>query len=200
MACSIKLAASSKWRLGAYRGGILLTVMALALALGGCGGMSRNESPASVEERGTPRDPVATSPVPAAPVQGAPTPEIAAYRPPAVPEYRRPEPNRAVAALTRRADAQQQAGDLGGAAASLERALRIAPEDAALWSRLAALRLDQREFASVQQLAAKSNALAAARDDELKARNWRLIADARRGLGDETGARSADRRADELDR
>jgi tetratricopeptide (TPR) repeat protein len=164
------------------------------LVLGGCGGMSRNDAPAAVEERATPRDVVVSS-THEAPAPAAKVPEIAAYRPPAAPQYRRPEPNRAVATLMRRADDQQSAGDFGAAAVSLERALRIAPDDAALWSRLAALRLEQREYASVQQLAAKSNALAAPQDTELKARNWRLIADARRALGDDAGARSADQHA-----
>jgi hypothetical protein len=99
----------------------------------------------------------------------------------------------------RRAEDQQKGGDLAAAGVSLERALRIAPGDAELWSRLAALRLEQRQFATVSQLAAKSNALAAAGDAVLKARNWRLIADARRALGDDRGAREAQRRADSFE-
>ena len=200
MGCSINLVAVAARVTGVRKAAALLILV--ALLLGGCSGMGRQGTPATVEDRGAPREPAATSTEPAAPAPAAParTPEIAAYRPPATPEYRRPEPNRAVAVLIRRADEQQRGGDLGGAAASLERALRITPEDAALWSRLAALRLEQRQYASVAQLAAKSNALASAQDSELMARNWRLIADARRGLGDDPGARSADSRAAELDR
>jgi tetratricopeptide (TPR) repeat protein len=160
--------------------------------------MSRHDAPATVEERARPPEPAAAVKR-EAPAPAAKGPEVAAYRPPAAPQYRRPEPNRAVATLVRRAEDQQAAGDLGAAAVSLERALRIAPDDAALWSRLAAVRLERREYASVQQLAAKSNALAAPRDTVLQARNWRLIAAARRALGDDTGARSAEQSAAELD-
>ena len=200
MACSTSLATSATHP-GRCEPIVLLLVI-VALVLGGCGGMSRNDRPATVEDRsqpGTSTTPtVRTAPSPAT-TPAAKAPEIAAYRPPAAPQYRRPEPNRAVASLVRRADDQERAGDHAAAAVSLERALRIAPDDAALWSRLAALRLEQQQYGSVQQLAAKSNALAAVQDADLKARNWRLIADARRALGDDTGASDAERRAAELE-
>ena len=158
---------------------------ACAAVLAACGGLSRSERPAQVEER-------------ASEVR-APTPEsgaqVAAYRPPAPPRVARPVPNRAVGVLMRRADDQRRAGDLDAATVSLERALRIAPDDAVLWHRLAAVRMAQQRHDLVVQLAAKSNALAAAGDLELRGDNWRLIAQARRALGDAAGARDAERRA-----
>jgi tetratricopeptide (TPR) repeat protein len=157
----------------------------LGLGLGGCGGFSRTDRPASVEERGQ-------VPPPAASSRG---PQIAAYTPPAAPQYSRPEPNRAVAVLVRRADDQRRAGDLEAAAASLERALRISPEDADLWHRLAEVRLGQGDYPMVSQLAAKSNALSSPADGALRSANWRLIARARRAMGDTDGARSAEIRA-----
>ena len=51
--------------------------------------------------------------------------------------------NPAVVSLEATALDQHQSGDLELAAASLERALRIAPDDAELWLSLAKVRLDQ---------------------------------------------------------
>ena len=63
--------------------------------------------------------------------------QIAAYSPPAEPQIARAQPDRAVAVLLRRAEDQQRSGDLDAATVSLERALRITPDDALLWQRLA---------------------------------------------------------------
>lgn len=162
-----------------------------ALALSACGGMSRNDSPAAVEERGAVPPLVEEGGAQAA-GGGA---QVAAYTPPAQPRYARPEPNRAVSVLVRRADDQRLAGDLDGATVSLERALRIAPEDAVLWHELAKVRLAQQRHDLVVQMAAKSNALASPDDSALRSSNWRLIAQSRRALGDAAGAREAERRA-----
>ena len=125
--------------------------------------------------------------------------QIAAYTPPAQPQIARPQPKRAVTVLMRRADDQRNNGDLDGASASLERALRIAPEDAVLWHELAEVRMAQQQHYRVVQLAAKSNALASPHDAALRSSNWRLIAKARRAQGDVSGARDAERRASSLD-
>jgi hypothetical protein len=103
----------------------------------------------------------------------------------------------AVVSLVARADDQMQAGDLGAAAASLERALRIDARNARLWSRLAAVRLEQGDFWQAAGLAAKSNSLAGD-NPVLQAYNWRLIARARRGEDDLAGAREAEEMADSL--
>lgn len=167
-----------------YRFTRALLLAGVALTLSACGGMSRTERPADVEERGASRLPPSDSDT-----------QIAAYTPPAQPRTARPEPKRAVAVLMRRADDQRRGGDLDGATVSLERALRIAPEDALLWHELAQVRMAQQRHALVVQLAAKSNALAAPGDAGLRSSNWRLIAQSRRALGDAAGARDAERRA-----
>lgn len=159
-----------------------------AMLLGACGGLSRTGPPAGVEER---------SPPPAATQRGSDT-QIAAYTPPAAPRYVRAQPKRAVASLMRRSDEQQRAGDFDSATVSLERALRIAPDDAVLWQRLAEVRAAQQRHDLVVQMAAKSNALADPADRTLRSRNWDLIAGARRALGDSRGAREAAERAARL--
>ena len=172
-----------------YRARLRIGAMSvLALMLAACGGMGRVAGPAMVEER-------TTAPRPA--VAGDDEVRIAAYTPPAVPQVARPQPSRAVSLLQQRAADQRASGDLDGAVASLERALRIAPEDPLLWHELAAVRLDQGQYGRAEQLAAKSNALAAAGDQRLRGANWQLIAKARRVQGDAAGARDAERRADQ---
>ncbi len=103
----------------------------------------------------------------------------------------------AVLALLDTARNQGSTGNLDGAAASLERALRIEPRNARLWSELAAVRLQQQQAQQAEQLAAKSNALAP-RDTLLQQSNWRIIAEARRLRGDAGGARAAEQRVREL--
>lgn len=51
-------------------------------------------------------------------------------------------------------------GQLEAAAQTLERGLRITPKDATLWSRLAAIRLQQKQYDQAQAMAQKSNTLA----------------------------------------
>jgi len=96
-----------------------------------------------------------------------------------------------------RADAA--AGRLSTAAAALERALRIEPRNPRLWQELARVRLQQRQFAQAESVAARSNSWAGA-DNTLRADNWRLIAEAREGRGDTAGARAARESADKLSR
>lgn len=118
-----------------------------------------------------------------------------------VPDEGRPAAQRpgsgAVLALRQDAERQSSVGRLDRAAALLERALRIEPRDAELWHRLARIRLQQERLHLAESLALKSNSLAGA-DRALQARNWRLIAHARRAAGDVEGAGHAERRASEL--
>ncbi|MDZ7788096.1 MAG: SPOR domain-containing protein [Halofilum sp. (in: g-proteobacteria)] len=105
--------------------------------------------------------------------------------------------NRAVAMLWDQAEEARRQNRTGDAIEALERALRVAPEDPVLWSRLAEMRFRQRDFAVAENLAAKSNALAGDRR-LLRYRNWVLIAEARRQRGDEEGAREAREKAEGL--
>lgn len=105
--------------------------------------------------------------------------------------------NRAVAMLWDQAQEARRGNRIGEAIEALERALRIAPEDPVLWSRLAEMRFRQQDFAVAENLAAKSNALAGERR-LLRYRNWLLIAEARKRRGDEKGAREAREKAEGL--
>ena len=103
----------------------------------------------------------------------------------------------AVVALLDRADAYHQAGNIGAEAATVERALRIDPNNGRLWNRLAAIRLDQGQPRQAEQLALKANALSRG-DTRLQAQNWRLVAKARWSMNDSAGARLAEKKARQL--
>ncbi|MDD3448552.1 MAG: tetratricopeptide repeat protein [Gammaproteobacteria bacterium] len=123
---------------------------------------------------------------------------------PAAAPAARPEPapagpaSPAVVALLETAREQQNADRLAEAAASLERAVRIEPRNARVWYELATVRFRQGQLQQAEQLARKSDALAGP-DNTLRARNWRLIALVRMKLGDNAGAVSARRQAEELE-
>ena len=122
----------------------------------------------------------------AAPEQ-QPTPEAP---PPVVPAPAPHKENVAIAGLMDSARSDAASGNLAGAAASLERALRIEPRNPRLWHELARVRLKQGQFAQAESVAARSNSWAGD-DRSLRAENWRLIAESRRARGDNDGAQAA---------
>lgn len=202
-------------------------VMVLAMATGCAVGPRRAGEAAPVEDRGPGAGTAKAVPVPPPPptVEVRPlVPEPAIVTRPAAPDTGSAAPpldapgaagdrpadasatrwaarasNPAVVALLDHAGQYATAGELERAAASLERALRIEPQNAGLWHDLAALRLEQRQYGQAESLAAKSNALAAG-DDRLRALNWRLIAQARRSRGAAEAADAAEAQAMVLER
>jgi tetratricopeptide (TPR) repeat protein len=127
-----------------------------------------------------------------APEPAAPSRDQALDQPAARPPAGAQPP--AVVALLEHAEHQANAGDLEAAAVTLERAIRIDARNPVLWHHLASVRLAEGEAAQAEQLAAKSNSLAPG-NRALQARNWQLIAEARRSQGDAQGARAAEQRA-----
>lgn len=102
--------------------------------------------------------------------------------------------NGAVLDLLDTAKSEMAQGRFEPAGASLERALRIEPQNAVLWAELAQVRLQQGQMEQAANLATKSNALAGA-NRALRAQNWRLIAQVRMQRGDSAGAEDALRKA-----
>lgn len=103
--------------------------------------------------------------------------------------------NAAIVAMWERAEAARLTGDLDGAIAQLERAIRIDPTDPVVWSRMAELRLEQGNYVASENIATKSNQLNAGEKTVLEYRNWLIISQARRANGDLTGAQEAQARA-----
>ncbi|RNE89384.1 tetratricopeptide repeat protein [Marichromatium sp. AB32] len=164
---------------------------------------SPTPTPAPVEQR--PSAPSVRSNAPAAITPPPPeTPRTAAVSTPQqAPAQPAPAPASSVSApdlpaaaeaLARQAERQRQSGDYAGAAASLERSLRIAPKQAYLWNRLARVRLEQGQTGQAGNLASRSNNLAG-EDAAVRRDNWLIIADVRRRAGDAAGASEAERRA-----
>ncbi len=100
-----------------------------------------------------------------------------------------------VVALVETAEREAAAGALENAAAALERALAIDPQNPSLWYRLGELRLDQGQPEQAIQMASKAATLAGD-DAALRRSSWLLIAHGHRALGDEASAQDALRRAD----
>jgi tetratricopeptide (TPR) repeat protein len=89
----------------------------------------------------------------------------------------------AVLALLDSADQEKQVGQMDHAAATLERALRLEPKNALLWSRLAEIRLLEKNWQQAYVLANKSNSLAQG-NRSLRRQNWQIIEQAKFALGD----------------
>jgi tetratricopeptide (TPR) repeat protein len=97
-------------------------------------------------------------------------------------------------ALVAQAQRQAAGGDYGAAAATLERALRIEPDNPLLWIELGRVRLGENNAAQADSLGRKAVTLATG-DPLAQASAWRLIADSARARGRNADAYDADRRA-----
>jgi len=163
--------------------------VALALALAGCA------TPVPAPPQSAPGRATAEQ---AGSAQPAPTPAPAApgERPPApVPKPFHLGP--AATALIAQAQHQAASGDYGTAAATLERAVRIEPDNPLVWIELGRLHLAEGNPAQADALGHKALALATV-DPAAQASAWRLIADALRARGRNADAYEADRRAQSL--
>jgi hypothetical protein len=181
----------------------LVGVAITLVQLSGCASQQQVRGPEPIQEQHTtgptpPRQPPSTAEQrhetaaparpPAAPPPVSPQPRGSAPTPP---------PSAAVVALLDTAEQRARAGNLDNAAAVLERALRLEPQNALLWHRLATVRLQQGQFAQAASLAAKSNTLAG-NNRQLQASNWDTIAQAQEQLGAAAAARAAREKAREL--
>jgi len=144
--------------------------LVLLLLAQGCVTTGERAEPAPVSDAGA-KPPPAESPM-----EQSPQVEVYAYRAPQQSVF---QPSRPVLALVDKAEEHKSAGDLNGAAAALERALRIEPRNPHLLNKLAWVRLDQGRFDQAQSLAAKSSALAGD-SPALQQDNQRVIFEARK--------------------
>ena len=187
---------------------ILLTISAGFLLSSGC--TTNAATRAKVEDR-TLNDPNHGSTVITSPAEDAkitsPTVRATPYVTPPAPQpspeqhsssnHSSSKANVAVTSLVNSAENSIKHGDYRSASATIERALRHDPKNADLWHRLAQVRLRQSEYAQVESLSLKSNALSNG-NKPLMARNWSLISKARRFRGDGVGADEAEVNAYQL--
>jgi tetratricopeptide (TPR) repeat protein len=129
-----------------------------------------------------------------------PEPERAIATPPAPvlsPAPREQRPKRPPAtlspasrALVSQAQTQRRKGDLPGASVTLDRALRIEPNNPLLWIEMGRLRMDQRNFAQAENMGRKALSMAVG-DDATQSQAWELIAQSLRARGRNVEAEAA---------
>jgi tetratricopeptide (TPR) repeat protein len=158
--------------------GALLAYLALAAACASLSAPSRPPASAS-------RPDATPAPAPSSPEGARPIPDAV---PPGSPQPPRPEPpardvptdrpqsdaSGASTALLEQSRAQRAAGSLPAARASLERALRLDPNNAALWLELGELELQTGNLTQAATMARKAMTLAG-RDTRLSDRAERLL-------------------------
>jgi Tfp pilus assembly protein PilF len=137
-----------------------------------------------------------TSPTEGAQPQSATVPELITP-PEAVPQPKPHTLSAATKSLVTQANAQLAAGNDALAASTLERALRIEPNNPLLWIEMAKLRQEEGNAAQAENLAKKALAMATG-DARAQASAWRVMADAYRARGRNPEAREADARAEAL--
>lgn len=139
-----------------------------------------------------PGGPGSQAPAPGAPVQGSSQPPAAPVPGEAPPA--RPRMGLAATSLLGQAHAQTAAGEYAAAGATLERALRIEPENPLLWVELGRVQLQEGNATQADGMGRKALALAGG-DVEAQGAAWALIAESLRALGRNGEATDADRRA-----
>jgi tetratricopeptide (TPR) repeat protein len=182
-------------------------VLALVVATGGCaiepfqkddgkavGGQAQSQRPAG-------SGPVLTAPPEVEPPSPEAEPAVEALPPPPLPRER---PKAAAAtlspaskALVSQAQAQRKKGDLPGATVSLDRALRIEPNNPLLWIEMGRLRMDQRNYPQAENMGRKALAMSVG-DDRTQAMAWQLISDSLRARGKNIQAQEATEKAKAL--
>ncbi len=132
-------------------------------------------------------------------VSPQPSPESAIEPPPApvlepVPRERPKRPpatlSPASRALVTQAETQRKKGDLPGASVTLDRAMRIEPNNPLLWIEMGRLRMDQRNFAQAENMGRKALAMSVG-DDATQSQAWELIAQSLRARGRNVEAEAA---------
>jgi tetratricopeptide (TPR) repeat protein len=106
-----------------------------------------------------------------------------ALPPDGYPDGSGPSPDTAIDSLLDQANVAMTNEQWDVAAQTLERALRIEPQNALVWQRLANVRFSQGDFTQAVQLATKSNTLARS-NHLLQRQNLALIVDAYERTGD----------------
>ncbi|HET7687226.1 MAG TPA: tetratricopeptide repeat protein [Candidatus Macondimonas sp.] len=140
-----------------------------------------------------PVPPQVPGPIPTSPPAGAETTRT--LPPPARDEALTLPLSPAAATLLAQASTQRDQRQFDAAAATLERALRLAPTHPEPWLALAAVRLEQQRPEDAEGLARRALSLGGGMR-AVRQRAWSLIARTRQARGDIRGAQEAQARAD----
>jgi len=161
-----------------------LLALAALLAMTGCSfAPFQKGEPASPPASGSRTTSAGSGPVLTAPTDVQQPPPEAVIEAPAPVQLPKERPRTAPAALSpasrslvSQAQAQRQKGDLPGATVSLERALRIEPNNPLLWIEMGRLRMDQRNYPQAENMGRKALAMSVG-DDRTQAAAWQLVGD-----------------------
>lgn len=165
-----------------------LSVLVLAAALSACVVQQPAPSPA-------PSVPVPPPPPPTVQTQPAPPPpQIAEPEPLPPPVVREPTLGPASRALVGQAQTQLASKNFAVAASSIERALRIEPDNPLLWIELGKVRQAEGNYVQAENMARKAVSMAS-NAPRAQSAAWSLIADSYRARGKNAEAREADARA-----
>jgi len=174
------------------KGPYFVVLLLMAATLAGCSVFQHPpEAPSSPPGANSPSGPGTAQPQPAPPSEATPVPEP----PKAPPKQFKLSP--ATHALVQQAHNQAHAGAFAPAAATLERALRIEPENPLLWIELGQIRLSENNPGQADAMGRKALALATG-DPQAQASSWRLIAESLRVRGRNQEAADADKKAGAL--
>jgi hypothetical protein len=93
-------------------------------------------------------------------------------------------------ALVGQAQSQRKRGDFPGATVSIERAMRIEPNNPLLWIEMGRLRMDQANFPQAESMGRKALSMSVS-DDRTQSLAWQLIADSFKARGKNPQAQDA---------
>jgi predicted Zn-dependent protease len=164
---------------------IRIAILVVVVALAGCRSLLSSERPASAPAEAPSAAAPSAAPASAAPVP-APTAPVRQYR-----------LGSAASALVAQAHARVAAGDYPAATATLERALRIEPENPLVWIELGRVQLAAGNAAQGDSMGHKALGLASG-DPNAQSAAWHLIADSLIARGRNQEASTASARADAL--
>lgn len=159
----------------------------LGVLLSACGALP----PMAPSERSQPRPEAGPGSTQA---QSRPPPQEAPPEQPSRPPPKQFRLGPATLSLVSQAHKQSQGGDLGGAAATLERALRIEPNNPLLWIELGDVRLSESDGDQADNMGRKALALATG-DPRAQSAAWHLVAESLRLRHRNPEAAEADQKA-----
>lgn len=176
-------------------------VCALAFLFGACAlpePYRPPSQPPTPSPGNTPNVPSAPQPTTTEPV--APQPPVTATRPlpeSSAPVIREPVLGAAARSLVSQAQAQLAARNFPMASASVERALRIEPENPLLWIELAKVRQAEGNYSQAENLARRALSRST-QAPKAQAAAWGVIADSYRARGRNTEAKQAQAKSETL--
>ena len=172
-----------------------LAAVALSLTLGACAVPQPYRVPAP--QPSPPESPSGGTPATTTP---APTPEAIPQPAPApAPVVKEPTLSSASRALVAQAQSQLAAKNFPVAAASIERALRIEPDNPLLWLELGKVRQEEGNYVQAENMARKALSMSV-NAPRAQSTAWKLIADSYRARGKNVEAQDAQRRSETLSR